>query len=409
MEREIRDLLRERAEDVRAQTRIPPTVLRRARRRRAVTAVAAAGIAAGVVAAAVVGTRAVLNRAIPDQRRQVPAGTLEHYEGIYPPRATLRAIRKGVVEPEPWSTPERVALQYAENMLGWADGEVLVGHAAQTYPKLTSITNRSLGPRSRISLVLERRGDIYTIASVLGDAIQIGTPALSDVFRPGESVVVAGRAEIPPGASVTASLTAGTAGTGAAAPPGNGEFSLSLEIPPSAESPILVVTVHLRSGATLTQTSFRLAVDPNAPPAEALPSAVESTRAAIIEAARLRDWKALRALIPARFEFSFGLSDDPIRYWKDRQAEGEPVMDILVTLLEGPWAPNEPTNEGKILYVWPGPAVKSADEWTREDIAILRRVASAREIELYRDLGYYIGWRVGIWEDGTWSSFIAGD
>jgi hypothetical protein len=159
----------------------------------------------------------------------------------------------------------------------------------------------------------------------------------------------------------------------------------------------------------VTLTSFRLAVDAEAPPAEALPKAVDSTRAAIIGAARAQDWRTLRTLIPPDFSFGFGVADDPISYWKDLEAEGGPTLDTLATLLEGPWALNEPTNQGEILYVWPAPAVKRAKDWSGEDIEILRRTASEREIERYRDFGSYIGWRVGIWEDGTWSSFIAGD
>jgi hypothetical protein len=420
METEIRDLLRERAEDVRAEPRIPPTVLRRAQRRRALNAAAAGILTAAVVAGVVVGTRVALDGQAPEPRRGAVVGRLGEYDGIYPETtATLRAIRAGRIPTDPWTTPQDVARHYAENILGWDTDEFVIGRVfpwgGRPRPILkTTILNTTttLGPRSRIDLTMERWGDVYTVSSAESLAIEIDHPETSDTFRRGETVTVSGRLRfIPPTGSVEASLTSGTAGSGVAEPVARkGAFTLPINIPPLGdEPPVLAVTVHMPSGATLSVTSFRLGLDAGAPPAETLPDVVESTHTAIIEAARARDWEALRDLIPRNFSFTFGLAGDPISYWKDLAAEGEPILDTLATLLEGPWAPNEPTNEGRILYVWPGPAVKPAEDWTREDVAILRRIATEREIELYRDHGSYIGWRAGIWDDGTWASFIAGD
>jgi hypothetical protein len=413
METEIRELLRERAEDVRSDPRIPPTVLRRARRRRAVTAVAAAGLTAGIVAAMVVGTRLALDGGSPEPRRGIPVGRLGEYDGIYPETATLRAIRAGHIPVEPWRTPQSVARMYAENVLGWEPSDATV---SETYGRLrVSIANPKLGPDSRIRLAMERRGDVLTIRSAGSPSILIDHPDPADPLVPGDQLTISGRLESvlrrPERLSVEVSLTSRTTGSGVGTPAGKyGPFTLPLQVPKEIEDPpILAITLHTRSGETLTITSFRLAVDAEAPPAGTLPEAVGSTRAAIIDAARGRDWQTLRTLIPRNFSFSFGVADDPISYWKDLEAEGEPILDTLATLLEGPWAPNEPTDQGEILYVWPGPAVKPAEDWTKKDVAILRRTASEREIELYRDLGSFIGWRVGIWEDGTWSSFIAGD
>lgn len=413
MEIEIRELLRERAEDVRAEPRIPPTILRRARHRRAFNAAAAGVLTAGVVAAAVVGTRVALEGQIPEPRRGVAVGRLGEYDGIYPETPTLRAIRVGRVPAQPWTTPRGVVRLYAENILGWDPADLAIGRTIPAGIGPASILNTSLGSQSRIELMMERLGGVYTIASTESEAIEIDRPDPTDAFRRGETVTVSGRLRfVPPSGAVEASLTSGTTGSGVAARvERSGAFTLPVQIPrQSDEPPVLAITVHVPSGETLAVTSFRLTVDAEAPPAESLPEAVESTRAAIIEAARARDWEALRTLIPeGEFEFTFGLAEDPISYWKDLEAEGEPILDTLATLLEGPWAPNYPTNQWEILYVWPGPAVNPAEDWTEEDVAILRRTASRREIELYRDFGSYIGWRVGIWEDGTWSSFIAGD
>jgi hypothetical protein len=224
MESEIRELLRERAECVRAEPRIPPTV-RRARRRRALNAAAAGVLTAGLVAAAVVGTRVALDGQFPEPRRGVPVGHLGQYDGIYPETAaTLRAIRTGRIPPDPWTTPRGVVRMYAENILGWDTDGFVIDRVFQMSGGPTPILNTAilnttttLGSRTRIDLTMERRGGVYTIVSAESEAIEIDHPDPSDTFRRGESVTVSGRLRsVPPSGSVEASLTSGTAGSGVA-------------------------------------------------------------------------------------------------------------------------------------------------------------------------------------------------
>jgi hypothetical protein len=436
METEIRELLRERAEDVRAEPRIPPTVLRRARRRRVYAVVLAGAVAVGVAAAGVVGARSLLDGIAAEPRLTRPAETLpDVYPFIYPPAEELESIREQVAQGSVpmWTEPEGVAHLFAVNVLGWDPDDVAVSQGSERNtvvvrnPALPEAARfeGGLGTTLYLSRVPGSDPPVYAVLAAAAEAIEVEPVGPDDEFGSGGTVAFRGRlAFVPDAATIVLTYRDPEGAQVEASAPvqPDGTFEVSVEVP-TGVGPTSLISIALRdaSGRTLALISSMVASPviveersiggEEAGQARALPATVVETRDALIAAAEDRDWVALRDLIPQRgFEFSVGLAGDPIAYWKDLEAEGEPILDILVTLLEGPWAPNEPTNEGEILYVWPAPAVKPAEEWTREDIAILRRTASAREIESYReDIGSYLGWRVGIWEDGTWSSFIAGD
>jgi hypothetical protein len=53
--------------------------------------------------------------------------------------------------------------------------------------------------------------------------------------------------------------------------------------------------------------------------------------------------------------------------------------------------------------------LKSAEEWTPEDVAQMKTFATDAEIQGWREFGAYIGYRIGIREDGTWIYYLAGD
>lgn len=141
-----------------------------------------------------------------------------------------------------------------------------------------------------------------------------------------------------------------------------------------------------------------------AEPPAGLPLPVALTRAAIYRAGT--DLDALAELIPDpdRFTYSFGDFGDPIGYWRMIMAEGhEPVTDILSTVLHSRFTLMEDT------YVWPSAYPKLPSEWTPEDREAMERIHSAEEIRQFEEFGHYLGWRVGIREDGTWLFFVAGD
>ena len=137
-----------------------------------------------------------------------------------------------------------------------------------------------------------------------------------------------------------------------------------------------------------------------------LPAAVAAKRDAIISAARAFDYDRLETLLdPAHFSYSFGESGDPVGYWRRLEKEGEvPILgDYLPVILSAPFA-----RRGDI-YVWPSAYAKKPPEWTAEDRRWLRNFYTEKEIRGFERAGDYLGWRVGIRQDGTWLFFVSGD
>jgi hypothetical protein len=139
--------------------------------------------------------------------------------------------------------------------------------------------------------------------------------------------------------------------------------------------------------------------------AEEIPPAVAATRDAITAAASERDYKALAALLdPAKFSYSLGESGDPIGYWRQLEAEETPIVStVLPTVLS--------MRAAKVddMYVWPAANAKDPATWTADDLADRRLLYSDDDIQSFQELGAYLGYRVGIREDGTWHFFVAGD
>lgn len=118
------------------------------------------------------------------------------------------------------------------------------------------------------------------------------------------------------------------------------------------------------------------ATAPTEPVGEA-PGAVTQTAAAIRAAAQARDWDAVGALIPSSgFTSNFGGQTDHIAFYRQEEANGIDVLGTLVGLLAEPAAQGEGG-----LWVWPREFLQDG----------------------------YLGYRVGIAEDGTWRFYVAGD
>jgi hypothetical protein len=137
-----------------------------------------------------------------------------------------------------------------------------------------------------------------------------------------------------------------------------------------------------------------------------LPPAVAETRDAILDAAHARDYEGMEALLdPATFSYSFGESGDPVGYWRTLEEEGHvPIFgDILPLLLSTSHAKQDG------IYAWPAAYTKDPSSWTADDLEDIRRLYSDEDIESFRQAGAYLGYRLGIREDGTWLFFVAGD
>ncbi|NVJ21112.1 hypothetical protein HUW62_07775 [Myxococcus sp. AM011] len=129
-------------------------------------------------------------------------------------------------------------------------------------------------------------------------------------------------------------------------------------------------------------------------------------RERIMAAARACDYAELAKLVDEKgksVRFSFGDGDDAVAYWKEQEAQGEPVLARIVQVLELPYA-----KQGDIYY-WPWLHVTGLK--TPEDRKALAGIYSDKELkgmqEAFDDA--YVGLRVGISKTGDWQLAVSGD
>ncbi|WP_223782059.1 hypothetical protein [Myxococcus sp. AS-1-15] len=152
-------------------------------------------------------------------------------------------------------------------------------------------------------------------------------------------------------------------------------------------------------------SAAKLKASTKAAPKPPLPPAVESMRTRIIAAARACDYAELGRLVDEKgksVRFSFGPDEDAVAFWKQEEAKGEPTLARIVQVLELPYA-----QEGD-LYYWP--SVHITGFKTEKDVKMLAGVYPKADLESMRkELGSYLGLRVGIDKDGDWQLAVAGD
>jgi hypothetical protein len=140
-----------------------------------------------------------------------------------------------------------------------------------------------------------------------------------------------------------------------------------------------------------------------------LPAAVESTRAAIIDAAQGRDLDRLAELVPETgFTYTYGgpAEGGPTAYWQQLEEETpERPLETLAAVLELPYTKIEDE------YIWPFAYDRDPATLTRREKETLAAagVATLAQIEQMAEFGHYLGWRAGIRSDGTWIFYVAGD
>ena len=104
------------------------------------------------------------------------------------------------------------------------------------------------------------------------------------------------------------------------------------------------------------------------------------------------------------------VADQAIARW--RQDGFEPLR-IMGALLEMPYTTE--SVEGRTVYVWPGIIDWAPDQLERIDESEWKSALESiypdidAALRSWIDYGGYIGWRIGIADDGRWMFFIAGD
>jgi hypothetical protein len=169
----------------------------------------------------------------------------------------------------------------------------------------------------------------------------------------------------------------------------------------------LVVPIQLPDPASLFPATCSAAGLAEPAPQDGLSDAAQATRAAIARAAIDCDWEALLGLTGDQFSASFGGSS-AADLWPTEEANDEEPLRYLVELLSRPYAPSEIGVPG-ILFTWPSAFQGEWNQISDADKEALRPLYGDDDFAVFGNFGAYIGYRVGIAEDGTWQFFIAGD
>lgn len=141
-----------------------------------------------------------------------------------------------------------------------------------------------------------------------------------------------------------------------------------------------------------------------------LPNAVASTRQEIYQAAVSCDLDRLGELVAEEFTYSFGGGEDPVGFWRDAElrAETPAPMRHLAGLLQRPYGTRQV--QGRTQYEWP--SAFGYDAWSdvpEQDRQALEPLYDAEDFARFAQFGAYVGYRVILTEDGSWTAFVAGD
>jgi hypothetical protein len=153
-----------------------------------------------------------------------------------------------------------------------------------------------------------------------------------------------------------------------------------------------------------------------------LPDPVKQMRESIIEAATFCDYDELERLaLIGKPYFSYTFGEDtgaPADFWRAREREalnGSPraprYMAYLVEMLDLPFC-KEIQQGGTggagdmVIYEWPRAHCSAR---THADWQQLKGLYTQEQIDQMEMGDLYVGFRVGILEDGDWVYFIAGD
>jgi hypothetical protein len=197
---------------------------------------------------------------------------------------------------------------------------------------------------------------------------------------------------------VTFGLVPLLVGTGGPSPLG--------DLPPSSAPDLTPSTVTETTSGIDQTVSCPSSEFPAPRAAEDLPSAVAERRDAIIAAATACDFEMLEGLAGASFSTSFGGGgNENLALWNDK---GLAPTVTLLHLLDMSHA-IIPGAAGDI-YVWPAAhAYETWEQVVQDDLDDLAMIHSEDELESFASADGYLGWRIGISEDGTWLFFTAGD
>jgi hypothetical protein len=138
-----------------------------------------------------------------------------------------------------------------------------------------------------------------------------------------------------------------------------------------------------------------------------LPPAVANRRAAIAEAAQACDIERLASYTGPQFMASFE-EVPPATLWREAEGRGDEPLRFLVLIL-GIGHSVAVLDDGRQLYVWPAAvAHRSWSDVTEAERSALAGIYTNEELTRFEEVGRYVGYRVGIAEDGEWQFLVTG-
>lgn len=448
---DLRRVLQAKADGVHLDPQLPPSLRVRARRRRVLNAAVTLAVVGTVGFGSYAGFRAINTDDLSGQHLMPaeppislpPGRQAEPITWIYPekPGQVQDLVDQG--QNPTWTDPVGVARRFAAEVLNWDSGHT-EARARGDDPVTVEISNPSLaednGIPSDLRITLEmlrwRDDGIYFIRTATSDLLSLASPPGKVEFSLGKDAPLDGFGDaldfsgslsyVPVDGVIAVELRSETLARGETFAADTFHIQASGQVRVNNGRTIASAALRNATGQILAYTAypvfFAVAEEdrvmapcesggPSAPgvdfqegPAAIFPDAVSETRAGLMQAAHDRDWKALARFIPETdFTFTYGTERDPIAYWKSLEASGTRVLHILTKLM------CYTGSEYEGVYSFPEAAEKPPSEWTEGDMAPLREIYSAQELDRLRRQDSYYGWRVGIEPDGTWVFFVSGD
>jgi len=146
-----------------------------------------------------------------------------------------------------------------------------------------------------------------------------------------------------------------------------------------------------------------------------LPAPVRQMRERILDAAKSGNIENLRPLLKANGSGATSVTQDnskqdPIAYLKDISADGRGI-EILANIVQILQSGYVHLNSGKAddIYVWPYFAALSPDALSDRQMVEAYEIMSVDDLNMIKEVGHYIYFRIGIAPDGSWRFFLTGD
>ena len=185
---------------------------------------------------------------------------------------------------------------------------------------------------------------------------------------------------------------------------GGGENAASSSAPPETVTVVTTETVAAPPEATPAAGCSASSLSADLPAQAGLPDAVATLRDQIAAAAVACDYDALQELAlqgGPGFTASYGSETSAADYWRGEEERGGKPLARLVEILATPFGRNEAD-----FYAWPS---AYTDKPTEAQWQALEGIYTHDEIASFKELGSYLGYRVGITPAGDWQFFVAGD